>query len=101
MTEELLPCPFCGGEAKIIDNVRINRNYCVECSNKSCRFISSDYMTIKEWNTRYQPKYKRVDLDKEKIADPVTKDHLSYSKIYNEALDVIKSKYGDLYVEVK
>lgn len=51
--------------------------------------------------TRSQPKYKRVDLDKEKIADPVTKDHLSYSKIYNEALDVIKSKYGDLWVVIE
>lgn len=64
----------------------------VDIENKKLAHLICDFL-----NTRAQPKYKRVDLHKEKIADPVIKDHMSYSKIYNEALDDIKSKYGDLY----
>jgi len=47
--------------------------------------------------TRAQPKYKRVDLDEIKIKNA---DWISHRQ-YNAAIDDIKSKYGDLYVEVK
>lgn len=48
--------------------------------------------------TRAQPKYKRVDLDSMKGS------HSGYGSeytSYNAAIDDIKSKHGDLYVEVK
>ena len=57
---------------------------------------------------RTQPKYKRVDLDILKRIRPI-RDRANgvYSSGsyevdgYNMAIDDIKSKYGDLYVEVK
>lgn len=53
---------------------------------------------IDKWRDRAQPKYKRVDLDEMKGS------HSGYGTeyvSYNRAIDDIKSKYGDLYVEVK
>ena len=45
-----------------------------------------------------RPKMKRVDLDAEKWKCAVLSDEVIQ---YNRAIDDIKSKYGDLYVEVK
>ena len=50
------------------------------------------------------PKMKRVDLDDMK--EPVTAVRIAeytqgYGDGYNRAIDDIKSKYGDIYVEVK
>ena len=42
MSEELRPCPFCGG-AKICTEKGINLNYCDNCSAES---------NIEHWNTR-------------------------------------------------
>ena len=48
--EELLPCPFCGGEAKLVSSVES----WVEC--KSCgatsQFCACDSGTIEKWNKR-------------------------------------------------
>ena len=42
MSEELRPCPFCGG-AKICTEKSINLNYCDNCSAES---------NVEHWNTR-------------------------------------------------
>ena len=42
MSEELRPCPFCGG-TKICTEKSINLNYCDNCSAES---------NIEHWNTR-------------------------------------------------
>lgn len=59
---ELKPCPFCGGEAEIVDNgeVRTNKYYFVDvnCKDMNCRGYSSclEYKTkqqaIEAWNRR-------------------------------------------------
>lgn len=56
MTNELKPCPFCGGEAKI---KRYDSYWAyVECSNSKCLvvpctvFCRNREQAIKIWNTR-------------------------------------------------
>ena len=58
MTEELKPCPFCGGEAKVMRDKCIEV-YFVGCSNDKCLGFSAlgwTYETaeeaIKAWNNR-------------------------------------------------
>jgi hypothetical protein len=96
MTEELEKCPFCGGDAKIINqefHKGVSVVACQEC------FCSTEMWSdpVPAWNTRAQPKYKRVDLDNHGCISP-SKD---YRRGFYEAIDDIKAKYGDLYVEVK
>jgi hypothetical protein len=54
--DELKPCPFCGGEAKVID---AGIEVWVECTNEKCKCIRYFKGTRKEaykaWNTRATP----------------------------------------------
>lgn len=63
MMENLLPCPFCGGEAEIFDydpenEVGFHEPYTVQCSNQCC-CLGKDFRTREEaaeaWNRRAQP----------------------------------------------
>ena len=51
---KLLPCPFCGGEAKLIENNHYTDIHSVICKN--CYIESDRYCTqekaIRAWNTR-------------------------------------------------
>lgn len=60
---DLLPCPFCGGEARLVDlqdhyDVAWDCRYFVECSNYTCPVRSSTRRharqdaVVKRWNTR-------------------------------------------------
>lgn len=53
MSEELKPCPFCGGEAEI---TKWHEGYFVECREQSCGGTIGAYKTeeetIEAWNTR-------------------------------------------------
>lgn len=54
MSEELLPCPFCGGEAHISAS---SDGYGVECWNRRCidiqlEQIPTEAEAIEAWNTR-------------------------------------------------
>ena len=58
MGEKPKPCPFCGGEAKIIQD-SITYGYQVECRNRKCliRPYTEEYFVLKKkaveaWNTR-------------------------------------------------
>jgi hypothetical protein len=63
MTEELKPCPFCGGEAKIGSFKGSKENWAVWC--ESCCIPCSEKYTIEEtiktWNTRVQPAVPSVE----------------------------------------
>mgnify|MGYP003560513720 CR=1 FL=1 len=89
---DLLPCPFCGSTNIIVKekgDVKFKRCYDCRCAGPS------ENNSDKVWNARAQPKYKRVDL----FAIPDNLTEREYPG-YSRAIDDIKSKYGDLYVEV-
>ena len=58
-TPELLPCPFCGGEAKIY-NADLETYYAVSCTNCDMAvtgaFYESEEEAAKPWNLRVPPK---------------------------------------------
>ncbi len=47
----VLPCPFCGSEAKIINLIGAHFVYCEECS-ASKRLSNSERRAVESWNTR-------------------------------------------------
>ena len=57
---ELLPCPFCGGEAKEVSNYLGQLSVLCECCGAKVFFIKGDYAVRKHselrecWNTRTQ-----------------------------------------------
>lgn len=57
MQNELKPCPFCGGEAKI-GKISIDKTYYVQCGNGYCDVLPSTYtytteeQAIEHWNRR-------------------------------------------------
>lgn len=55
LSKELLPCPFCGGEAELI-YYRANGKTTVSCSVGGCManisFCPSTEEAIKKWNRR-------------------------------------------------
>ena len=54
---ELLPCPFCGGEAETFAGIIIggkNENVIVECANCGAKvFRIQEAEAIEAWNTRH------------------------------------------------
>ena len=59
MTEELKPCPFCGGKVDLIPNINTaGKNlfniYCVRCDYEFAHFCvdSSMKSLIEKWNRR-------------------------------------------------
>ena len=50
--ERLKPCPFCGGEAKIMKMGYPHWVYCLECGAKVHGGTSSEKDSIKAWNRR-------------------------------------------------
>lgn len=56
MSEELLPCPFCGGEAVLHHYYYKECAYWVQCD--ACRVSTLAYLdkeyVIRAWNTRVQ-----------------------------------------------
>lgn len=116
MTEELLPCPFCGVEPywkrwEINDIWQIK----IFCDGPDCHVYPSifgnEQTMTRIWNTRAQPKYKLVDLGLKRESVPIDyKDgshreweihNAAFNDGWNEAIDDIKSKYGDLFIEIK
>jgi len=57
MSEELRPCPFCGG-TKICTEKGINLNYCDNCSAES---------NVEHWNTRPIEDELRAEIERLKV----------------------------------
>jgi len=98
MSEELKPCPFCGGQAimKIQKHIPNGYDYTPTCQNPSCagrltkKWINEDD-AIKAWNSRSEPERKIIRCEDCIYFDPahVEKDGLRY-----EYKDMPEEAYG-------
>lgn len=56
MNNVLKPCPFCGGEADVIEHIfEIDSTYglqCKKCKAKTYQFYESEEKAIESWNRR-------------------------------------------------
>lgn len=52
MSEELKPCPFCGGEANLHKSDEFWYVACNECVNQTTHFYNGKDIVIQRWNTR-------------------------------------------------
>ena len=55
MTENLKRCPFCGGEAEIIDDAMGTISRCLRCGAENGNGVYGDVghkLAVKDWNTR-------------------------------------------------
>ena len=56
MTEKLLPCPFCGGEAEIDSRGNSWQAWCRHCATiQMGEFYDTEANAIAAWNRRTQP----------------------------------------------
>lgn len=82
MSEELLPCPFCGGRAEYKTTGMIGYVQCQECLARtdtvySWRDESWKEDVAREWNTRAYPKEVQNAIEKQKPKKP-KKDIVHY-----------------------
>lgn len=98
MNKELKPCPFCGGEAIVLQNN--DGFYYVGCKNAECRgyvFYSDVHYftkerTIEAWNTR-KPIDKVVEqLEKEKTPNrSMSKtESILRRRNFEDAIEIVK-----------
>ena len=84
MSDDLKPCPFCGGEAsKIHASGLFERVYCKDCFAQTGGLHSDRAMAKKAWNTR--PADAAIEELEAKLAKAV------------EALRAVDDEYSDLY----
>lgn len=75
-SEELLNCPFCGGEAEIGEFHLLDKEYrvcCKECRSRTPYSASRDRV-IKQWNTR---------KPMERIVERLEEESQKWTDIYN------------------
>jgi len=68
MNDELKPCPFCGGKARLLRGMF--DEYAVGCGNDNCEFCGENSQdtqkAISQWNTRPIEDAMRAELDASK-----------------------------------
>ena len=78
---DLLPCPFCGGEAEIW-RAHEGRTAWVACMGRCAVLVSKEYTTdaeaIAAWNTRATPAPAAIRDDVADLADFLDAKHKSY-----------------------
>lgn len=62
MTQELLPCPFCGSEAIVKRNKTVMVN-CTQCTAATFQRLSDALSAVTAWNTRASTADLQVRLD--------------------------------------
>ena len=85
MTEKLKPCPFCGGEAEIIDDAMGTISRCRRCGAENGNGVYGDVghkLAVKDWNAR--PIENELDEKIEKLE--------SENKRFREALQMIATE---------
>jgi Lar family restriction alleviation protein len=85
MSEELKPCPFCGGEAKVQYEIGSNLHpsvVCTTCLIRTPKSLSRDKNEVKNiWNTRQE------------MSEEEAKETLKTFKAEREAYDIITWDY--------
>ena len=107
---KLLPCPFCGGKAKIISQNSVEDKYAIMCTNIWCIAFDIEpaylekFDAIKAWNTRKPMERiaERLETEK-KMYDGMyevskwTPDKIAYANIANgigKAIEIVKEEGG-------
>ena len=84
-TPELLPCPFCGGKAELLEDVLDAHVYCTECYARTTdteKFVKDwKREVIRIWNTRVYPKDVQEAVERDKPKAPIVKTS-KYGKNY-------------------
>ena len=63
MSDELKPCPFCGGEAKLKEAEYLGVFIvCSKCGTKTSYRLSRS-LVVKMWNNRVEPEFTPDELD--------------------------------------
>ena len=97
--KRLLSCPFCGGEAKYIEDKDffVSRFVtCTKCGIETRRNYLRKDLAIKDWNTR-KPMERIVDrLQECKFVTSIGNDIISRNKFiaYNGALNIVRKEGG-------
>ena len=68
---ELLPCPFCGGEAEMLTAESMNGGYlfgimCNDCCSRGDVY-DTEAEAIEAWNTRYEPMMDAIPMTEENM----------------------------------
>lgn len=74
---ELLPCPFCGGKAELLEDVLDAHVYCTECYARTTdteKFVKDWKREVRgTWNTRvYPPEVQKV-IERDKPKEPIVR----------------------------
>jgi len=101
MIDKLLPCPFCGGEAKIMGDQDVENYFTVGCENCSIE-LDEDGNTeqaIKAWNTRAVKRLSENEIFKS-IRDLLWKKFRSVEsdlkdKWVNDVVETVIALQGD------
>ena len=92
---KLLRCPFCGGEAELLNGQCEIDNYvmCLECRSKT-KLYNTKASAIKACNTR-KPMQNIVERLREKAKEPMYQHHGDnyYVGIY-DAIEIVKEEGG-------
>ena len=82
MSNKLLPCPFCGGEAKYDKSKGYDYIICDECGARNFAFTKEQ--AFNEWNARVDVSLTRSDI--EKMVKPLEELSLFKEFINKDAL---------------
>ena len=87
MSEELRPCPFCGG-TKICTEKGINLNYCDNCSAES---------NVEHWNTR--PIEDALNARIAELEKDLSNKEIEYTDLWDDAL-ALQARIAELEAEI-
>ena len=98
--DKLLPCPFCGGEAKVEEHKFWNEEtkrfevgtygvMCRVCNCRTDRFYAFEEGAIAIWNTR-KPMERIVEQLEESLQGAKDSKDLSKHSAYRQAIEIVK-----------